>query len=592
MNDQIALGQALSGPPHGVERPSLIQSQIGARSTVRRSFLLLLVLALLPLLALGVGRSVMQLQRNQAMVEARLSEQALTTARMEAEVVTTARAIVTLMADNADVLSGGLLCDITLGRVAEGFAAFSNFSRFRADGSIACSSTHPLPDASVTGQPWWAAAPKTKGFFVSGPHWGTMSNRKVLVGVLPVHTSGGDFDGVITASIDMGWIERTLQGRNLGDGAVALILDGAGRPLLSNRPVDFGTVDLQLGPRKLGGLTDGDGRRWTYAVAPLVSSFDGKQTLHIAYAMPHTQLFSWTWWQAGLSVAQPLIAVLLVSLAIWFGTNRLVLRWLHELRRLANAYSAGNYRVRRADFRQAPSEFRDLAAALYKMGDSIDRRDTELRSSLEQQKLLVQEIHHRVKNNLQIVMSLLSLQNEKLEAGDAYEAIARTKLRISTLALVHRILYETGEETTVSSARLLGEVAVLLSKEFRGHTHVAMDFAFDGCEIDLDSAIPLSLWLVEAASNAWLHGFPDERNGKIRISLACHETEAHLRVEDDGVSFVPDPDRKSQSRGLRLLNGMAKQLGGVTEVTSTPGEGTTIVLRYPLSTHTRRALPA
>lgn len=559
---------------------------------------MLLVLALLPLLALGVGRSVVQLQRNQAMVEARLSEQAATTARVEAEVITTARAILTLLADNVDVLSGGLLCDIALDRVSNGFVAFSNFSRFRADGSIACSSAQPLPDVSVSGQPWWPTALKHsgrpgatqgKGFFVSGPHWGTMSNRRVLVAVLPVHMLDGAFDGVITASIDMGWIESSLKNRRLGDGAVALILDGAGRPLLSNRPVSFGA--MEIGPRSepVGELTDADGRRWTYAIAPLVSSFDGKQALHIAYAMPETILFSWTWWQAGLSIAQPLGAVLLVSLVIWFGTNRLVLRWLHKLRQLARAYSAGNYRFRRTDFADAPREFRVLAAALYTMGDSIDRRDSELRAALEQQRVLVREIHHRVKNNLQIVMSLLSVQSEKLESGDARAALSRTKLRISTLALVHRILYESGEETKVSSAGLLGEVAALLKKEFRGRPHITMDSAFDSCEIDLDSAIPLSLWLIEAASNAWLHGFPEERPGTIRISLTCHQTEAHLLVEDDGVSFVPDPERKSQSRGLRLLNGMAKQLGGVTELTSTPGEGTKILLRYPLSTEPQPA---
>ena len=84
--------------------------------------------------------------------------------------------------------------------------------------------------------------------------------------------------------------------------------------------------------------TDGDGRDWTYALAPLVSGLDGKPSLFIAYAMPEARLFSAGWLQAGFSLLQPLLAVLVVSLVIWFGTNALVLRWLRELRGLAQTF--------------------------------------------------------------------------------------------------------------------------------------------------------------------------------------------------------------------------------------------------------------
>jgi two-component sensor histidine kinase len=556
---------------------------------VRRAFLWLLVLALVPLLLLGIGRSAAQMAQTRNAVEAGLSARASETARWQAEVVRTARVALVLLSEHPDVRSGGVLCDIALGRVEKGFPAFSNVSRIRGDGVVACSSAQPLPKISVADRPWWPAAHKPNNFIITGPRWGTISHRQVLLAVLPVMSDTGTFDGVVTASIDMGWMERSLRSRALGADAVALIVDGKGNTLIGNKQAHFRPLDVSIGSGNVGNTTDADGRRWTYAVAPLVTGYDGSQSLFVAYAMPEAQLFSASWFQAGFSLLQPLVAVFIVSLVIWFGTNGLVLRWLRELRVLAKAFSEGDYRARLADFDTAPSEFRVLAAALYKMGQAVERRDSELRTALDKQNLLVREIHHRVKNNLQIVMSLLSLQADRLETEAGRAALSQTRLRISTLALVHRLLYETGEQATISSTKLLGGVCELLNQTLGKRSDITVHCDFDDSEIELDTAIPLCLWLVEATSNAWAHAFPN-RPGTITTTLRFINGEGVLDVVDDGVGMTTDNRASSASaRGLRILTGIAKQLGGTSAISSAPGSGTRLQLRYPTQPAQRAA---
>lgn len=569
-------------------RQQRARREAAARVPVRRAFLWLLVAALLPLMLLAVGRSVVQIERNRDVARATLSQRAIETARWQTEVVRTTRAMLILLAEHPDVRAGGLFCDMALSKAARGFAAISNVSRFGPDGRLSCSSTAPMPQLNIADRVWWPAAETRGEFFITGPAWGRLSRREVLIGVLPLAREDGRFDGIVSASIDMNWMERSLRTGSLGPDAIALVIDGHGKVVARSRNAGFGAVNPGIGAGNIGTMEDSSGREWTYALAPLVRRYDGAPSLYIVYAVPEARLFSAGWFQIGFTLLVPLLAVLIVSLVIWFGTNALVLRWLRELGGLAESFSAGNYRARLADLDGAPAEIRALAAALYRMGHAADRRDRDLRAAIDRQNLLVREVHHRVKNNLQIVMSLLSLQAGRGDMPERDAALGLTRLRISTLALVHRLFYETGEQGSIGSTKLLGGVCKLLDQFLGKRDDIEVHCHLADMDVELDTAIPLCMWLVEAASNAWRHGFPDGRPGSITIRLIFINDEAVLDVVDDGVGFMTPTvgmatDRtRPPARGLRILTSIAKQVGGASTIESAPGQGTRVRLRYPL----------
>src|SRR6201999_1241600 len=117
---------------------------------------------------------------------------------------------------------------------------------------------------------------------------------------------------------------------------------------------------------------------------------------------------------------------------------------------------------------EAPAESRSLGDGLSAMAESIQDRDRKLRDALNQKSLLIREIHHRVKNNLQIVMSLLSLQAGQLKDPVARDALMQAQVRINALALVHRILHEIEDQTTIDLKRLLHQLITQITEGMRG----------------------------------------------------------------------------------------------------------------------------
>ena len=154
----------------------------------------------------------------------------------------------------------------------------------------------------------------------------------------------------------------------------------------------------------------------------------------------------------------PIFMILFAWGAIWIATDRQVTQWITYLRRIAAAYRSGHYAIR-PDLAEAPVEFKLLGDAMSEMAEGIQDRDRRLREAVELKTTLIREIHHRVKNNLQIVMSLLSIQANQVKDPAAREALMQAQTRINALALVHRILNELEDQTTIDLKRLLHELS-------------------------------------------------------------------------------------------------------------------------------------
>jgi len=224
---------------------------------------------------------------------------------------------------------------------------------------------------------------------------------------------------------------------------------------------------------------------------------------------------------------------------------------------------------------------RNLVLAL--MTDITGRKQIEakLLGSLREKEVLLREVHHRVKNNLQIVSSLLNLQSRHLTDPATLAALSSTRDRVRAMAAVHERLYESGDFAQLEMAMHLENLTRTL---MRAHapTGVAVVpvFNLEPVTVDLNTAVPLSLIANELITNALKYGFADRSKGRLTIGLRADGSYRELRVADDGPGFPATMDPSTtRTLGLRLVRDLARQIGGELEVASS-ATGTVIVVRW------------
>jgi two-component sensor histidine kinase len=253
-----------------------------------------------------------------------------------------------------------------------------------------------------------------------------------------------------------------------------------------------------------------------------------------------------------------------------------VVRWIVYLRRIAALYARGRYSVRPLRATAAPSEIRDLAATIGAMAATIGARDAALKESLVAKDELMREIHHRVKNNLQVISSLLNLQQRTLVDPAAAAAMHDTRQRIIALGLIYRALYEGPDLKRVDFRVFLNELLAQLLVDHQGRGHsIRAELNIDPLIIDPDRLAPLALFIVEAITNACSHNFPDDE-GVLSIAFSARNDEATLTISDTGNPVGAD------DRGHTMMAIFARQLGGVVTQAINPDGGATVGLTFPM----------
>jgi PAS domain S-box-containing protein len=190
-------------------------------------------------------------------------------------------------------------------------------------------------------------------------------------------------------------------------------------------------------------------------------------------------------------------------------------------------------------------------------------QEEALRRALDDKNTLLKELYHRVKNNLQLIISLFNLQVRSVAPGQARQALVDAAGRVRAMALVHERLYQSG---TLSSIRLDGYVAELCEQlagaASAAQRGIAVQVEAEPLEVGLDVAVPLGLLLNELVTNSLKHGFPDGRHGhvSVRVARVAGET-VRLTVSDDGVGLPPGMSRTSlQTLGLKLVSALSEQM--------------------------------
>ena len=211
----------------------------------------------------------------------------------------------------------------------------------------------------------------------------------------------------------------------------------------------------------------------------------------------------------------------------------------------------------------------------------IADRTEKLNASLEEKVVLLREIHHRVKNNLQIIISLLNLQSRYIEDEKTSQAIKESQNRIRAMALVHEKLYLSADIAKIdldNYIRFLGK-SLFQFYDMKG-TGVILTTDIPDIPLDINTAIPVGLIINELVSNSLKHAFPDGRKGEISIAINREDHTLTLIYKDDGVGIPHDLDwRNAKSLGLRLVISLVEQLQGTVELDRTGGTVFTIVVK-------------
>jgi two-component sensor histidine kinase len=198
----------------------------------------------------------------------------------------------------------------------------------------------------------------------------------------------------------------------------------------------------------------------------------------------------------------------------------------------------------------------------------------------EEKALLLKELNHRVKNNLQMVSSLLSLQGSQLEGHPAADAINAGKSRVEALSLIHQRLYQEDVHTTIDIKEYLEQ---LISNLFYSHGEpFEPNLEIEAFQLDIDMAIPVSLIVNELVTNSLKYAYDGVENPQMTVSLSQLPGQYQLEVSDNGIG-LDDKKDISNSFGLKLVRSLVHQLDGMLEILKIPAGGVAIKIVIPIS---------
>lgn len=287
-----------------------------------------------------------------------------------------------------------------------------------------------------------------------------------------------------------------------------------------------------------------------------------------------------------------LLAVCLGAVAI--GAHASVIRPLREVSTRVTAWRRKGGRFDPGPLHGLPSEVLALAQAVTEASTALGRREEELRAALASRDLLMAEIHHRVKNNLQIVASLLNLQAGRVRTAEARAAFATARDRVRALATLHRHLYTHSDFETIALGTFLDELCTQLF-EAMGETpgeRIALSCEAPDITLGSDEAVPLALIITEAVTNAVKYAFPDDREGRVSVAVAQDGETLKLTIRDDGIGITAAQESEAAELGgglgTMLIEGFARQLGATLQTDST-GAGTELRLTMKIRRRGRQA---
>jgi two-component sensor histidine kinase len=462
----------------------------------------LLLLANLPAVLVAVAAGVASYGDGRALQELSVRQAADLLASRAAEVLGTARGVLSTLALDPALLQGGEGCQRKLDAIRLQNVHHSGVFLADQDGRLLCASGSVPDDQEDRAALSSAIGSNTSANAVVFLAESSGQTSQRVVAARPVRL-GGVAPGILALTIDRGVFDA-LFGDLLPRPRYGAILTDAGQTLAVDpaaasegwRP----EISLHLPEGTEGFKAAGsDGSRRFYVTAPVPGT-----TAYVLVARPESIMGAQDQRQLMVTIGIPLAMIAFGIIAVLLGLNRFILRWVRRLRATTADYTAGRYDQRVEGLETAPREIADLARGFNVMADAVMERSTALEHALGEKDRILRELHHRVKNNFQMIASLLALQRRELPS-DVRPLLRVPEDRVLAMAAAHKASYATGEIGHVPVLDLLSDVALQIRQSFGARApRIAVEAEAGAAHaaLDLDRAVPLALLVSELVSAA------------------------------------------------------------------------------------------
>jgi len=446
---------------------------------------------------------------------------------------------------------------------------FISFGAVSIDGTLLCSSLRSGAELKraplrLVNRTWFRRVRQTQQFSVGEAEIGSLSGAQVIVAAYPV-LQHGQIRRIVYAGLRLAAFASPTLPLSAWILSATSEMTVQGADLALPDPAHLAAVEAST--RRLTFTAGGrDGQNYAYASAAL----SGDAHLLVAYPVQirfARKLRAMLWRIIALSL------LLLGAVAVvGSGAIVLVARPLQLLRNEVRDYVPGG--------KFAPAGLQFASAEVQQLGEAFAVATRRLAEHEARQELLISEIHHRVKNNLQIVASLLNLQAARLRQPEARAEFQIARDRVQALATLHRHLTSQGDGSFVAMNEFLTELVrqmfsamgervadeAIGDEPERGRIALMLDA---NLPMPADQAVPLALIVTEAVSNSLKYAFPEGASGTITITLERREGAIRLEIADDGVGWSEAAG--GEGIGLRLIRGFARQLGARLTIIGTEG---------------------
>jgi len=549
--------------------------------------MLIVVLALAPLAIASIAQGIMHVRARQVAIDDLLRNTATYATHNEQNIFTGTAHLLNGLAGRQELHAGVQACGDLLQTALLGLPNVLNLTYVDSAGRPVCSATGRFDVADYSKLEWWKRVPGRKTAGIPPVLYSGASQQKVLPYLRPVRNAAGQFDGALIASLDLRWVSQTAPFGRLPPSALMLIVDRDGTVLAANRSVPQGfnqavSRSYQDHLQHTFKSDGADGRwRWTAEQIP------GSRRL-IAFAMPEPMPFGVTRLYLLGNVLLPILMVILASVAMWLGTERFVIRWTTYLKRVSAAYAQNHFALELNELEDdAPEEFKILGREMKHMAGSIRDRDRTLSSALAQKSAMAREIHHRIKNNLQIVASLISLYSQNISDRASQLAFAQILARLGALTLIQRLMEMNDTTPIVDMRRMFTELAdQMRTSAVESGVRYRLIVNSEEWLLPPDMATPVSFFAVEALTIELFAPQKEDMVRNVEIFFGGDGADHLLLWIEDGI-FDTAAMNQGRPAPLRIFGALAEQLKAEYWVEKTPQGKSRLSLRLPVHSGTQ-----